>query len=152
MKSPEQIDPDWNRYAETILVFGGDPEYRVDLRTNLSAADRAEFRRRGLTGSFAVLTAHDPYGQDLSPEENRVLQAKLETDLGNEKIGFIRVDACAADREHCECSVAVGVDQSIALSLAVRYRQMAIFWYDGDAVWLVGAMVSSDPMKLPRSA
>jgi hypothetical protein len=152
MKTPEQIDPDWARYAETILSFTGDQPFEIDLRENLPPSARSQFQERGLQDTFAILTAHDPYGRDLSSEENKALQARLETELGRDGVHFVRVDACSVDRQHCECSVAIPVDQKRAIAIAVRYEQMAIFWYDGEAIWLIGAMVESDPIRLPRTA
>ena len=152
MQNPEHIDPDWARYAETILSFGGRPPFEVDLRENLTASARAGFRNRGFRRTFAVLTAHDPQGRDLSPDENKTRQERLEKELREDGVHCVRVDACSIDRKHCECSVAIDVEQERALEIAVKYDQMAIFWFDGDAMWILGAVVSSDPIRLPRSA
>lgn len=152
MKSPEQIDPDWARYAETLLSFGDGRKLEVDLREPLTDAIRAEFKELGFADTFGILTAHDPYGRDLTAEENKLLQAQLESELKSDGVRFVRVDACSLDRKHCECSVAIAVDQATAVGIAKKYQQMAIFWYDGEAVWLIGAMVESDPIRLPRTA
>lgn len=152
MKSPEQIDPDWARYAETILRFTAGGNLEVDLRESLSDQMRAEFKGLGFRDTFGIVTAHDPYGRDLAPEENRQLQVRLESELQASDIHFVPVDACSLDRKHCECSVAIDVDQATAVSIARKYEQMAIFWYDGEAMWLIGAMVESDPIRLPRTA
>ena len=152
MKNPEEIDPDWARYAETVLLFEGPEGPAIDLRELLTDDTRRCFRNKGFRQTFAILTAHDPLGRDLSPEENRQRQAALEAKLTTAGIHFIRVDACSTDREHCECSLAIDVDQDRAVAIAVEYEQMAIFWYDGDAMWLIGGIVKSDPIRLPRSA
>lgn len=152
MQNPEHIDPDWARYAETVLSFGGQPPFEVDLRENLTASARAGFRNRGFRRTFAILTAHDPRGRNLSADENSVLQGRLEKELQEAGVRYVRVDACSVDRKHCECSVALDVDQDRALEIAVKYDQMAIFWYDGDCMWLLGAIVRTDPIRLPRSA
>lgn len=152
MKNPEEIDPDWARYAETILSFAGDRPFELDLRENLTAEAHLEFQRRGFPRTFAVLTAHDPEGQDLTADENKLLQQRLEGELTDSGIHFLRVNACSMDRKHCECSVALDVDQERAVEIAAQHEQMAIFWYDGDAFWLIGVIVKSDPIRLPRSA
>lgn len=151
MKSPEEIDPDWARYAETVLIFGGEDRFEIDLRELLTDAARAHFRNRGFRQTFAILTAHDPFGREHTPEENSALQAKLESELTAREIHFVRVDACSTDREHCECSLAIDVDQDQAVAIAVEYEQMAIFWFDAMDMWLVGGIVKSDPVRLPRS-
>jgi hypothetical protein len=152
VKNPEEIDPDWGRYAETILIFGDGERPRIDLRENLTPDVRAYFRSIGFDQTFAVLTAHDPLGRDLGAEENRERQEKLEGEVHDAGIHFVRVDACSADREHCECSLAIDIDQDHALRIAKMYEQMAIFWYDGECFWLLGAVVNSDPLRLPRTA
>ena len=152
MKNPEEIDPDWARYAETVLSFGGEPPFELDLREVLPPEAHAEFSSRGLTGTFAVLTAHDPHGRDLSGAENMALQKQLESQLARDGVPFVRVDACSTDRKHCECSVAIDVLQHRAVDLAVQYDQMGIFWFDGEAFWLIGGIVQSDPILLPRTA
>lgn len=151
MKTPEQIDPDWARYAETVLSFGGEHACEIDLRENLPVKARDAFRARGFNDTFAILTAHDPCGRDLTPEENKVLQNRLESELKSSNVNFVRVDACSVDRRHCECSLAIDVTQKSALEIAARYEQMAIFWFDGNAMWLLGAVVESDPIRLPRT-
>lgn len=62
------------------------------------------------------------------------------------------VDACSPDRSHCECSVAVVMEQDRALALARELEQVAIFWFDGKRFWILGAIVESDPLMLPRSS
>lgn len=150
MKNPEEIDPDWARYAETVLIFEGG--FEVDLREPLTNDARAQFRNRGFPQTFAILTAHDPYGHDLTAEENRERQAKLELELKSEGVHYTRVDACSTDREHCECSLAIDVNQDQAVASAKDYEQMAIFWYDGADMWLVGGIVKTDPIRLPRAS
>ncbi len=152
MKNPEEIDPDWARYTETILIFEGDSRFEVDLRELLTEGARNHFRNRGFPQTFAILTAQDPFGRDLTPEENRERQKTLESGLKADGVHFVRVDACSTDREHCECSLAINVDQNRAVVIATTYEQVAIFWYDGDSMWLVGGIVKSDPIRLPRTA
>ena len=62
------------------------------------------------------------------------------------------VDACSHDRSHCECSVAVVMERDRALALARELEQIAIFWFDGKRFWILGAIVESDPLMLPRSS
>jgi hypothetical protein len=38
-----------------------------------------------------------------------------------------------------------------AVILARQLDQVAIFWFDGQRFWIVGAMVETDPIMLPRS-
>ena len=42
--------------------------------------------------------------------------------------------------------------QQKALDLARELRQVAIFWFDGKRFWILGALIESDPLMLPRSS
>jgi hypothetical protein len=147
---PEQHDPDWPKYPETILHFR-DAKFSIDLRAVLSAEDLAALACIGFGEPFAVMTACDPRGENLSAEENDELSKHLETRLAEAGQTFVRIDACSPGGEHCERSVAVKMPQGDAIALAVELRQMAIFWFDGVGFWIVGALVTADPVRLPRS-
>jgi hypothetical protein len=151
-KTPDQHDPDWPRYPETILRFAAEPRVSIDLREIVTEIEKAELARIGLDGPFAIITAFDPGGVNLAPEENAERARQLEKRLCEMGHGFVRVDACSPDGKHCECSAAVRIAKSDACSLAAEFRQVAIFWFDGERFWIVGAMVSADPIMLPRNS
>jgi hypothetical protein len=65
---------------------------------------------------------------------------------------FAQVDCCSPDKSHCECSVAVVIPQEKALDLAREMEQVAIFWFDGQRFWILGALADTDPLMLPRSS
>ena len=118
----------------------------------LSPADIAALAALGLAAPFAVMTAFDPRGQDLTREENEQLATQLDARLAKLGRDFLRVDACSPDGEHCEYSVAVKMPSEEAVALAVEFEQVAIFWFDGARFWIVGAMIETDPIMLPRSS
>jgi hypothetical protein len=150
--TPEQHDPDWPRYPETILSFSTTPPVEIDLRKIPSEKALADLAEAGFGEPFAVLTAFDPRGQDLSPAENEKRGRELDARLAREGYRFVHVDACSPDRSHCECSVAVIMPQTQAVELARELEQVAIFWFDGGRFWILGALVESDPLMLPRSS
>jgi len=153
MKStPEQHDPDWPRYPETVLTFSTKPAVEIDLREIPSEGALARLRAAGFGQPFAVLTAFDPRGQNLSAVENEKRRSELDERLRTEGYKFARVDACSPDRSHCECSVAVLMPQDKAVKLARELEQVAIFWFDGKRFWILGAIVESDPLMLPRNS
>jgi hypothetical protein len=98
------------------------------------------------------MTAFDPRGENLSPAENDVRTKELAARLRSSNYGFTQVDCCSPDRSHCECSFAVLMPQDKALDLAREMEQVAIFWFDGSRFWILGALVESDPLMLPRSS
>ncbi len=153
MKStPDQHDPDWPRYPETILSFSTTPAVEIDLREIPPRHVLARLDAAGFGQPFAILTAFDPRGRDLSPAENEKRKRELDERLTAGGYKFAQVDACSPDRTHCECSVAVVMPQEQAVDLARELEQVAIFWFDGKRFWIIGAIVESDPLMLPRSS
>ncbi len=150
--TPDQRDPDWPRYPETILEFATTPPIEIDLRQIPSEGAVAALRAGGLGQPFAIMTAFDPRGENLSPAENEKRTQELDTRLRSSKYRFEKVDCCSPDRSHCECSFAVVMPQERALDLAREMEQVAIFWFDGSRFWILGALVETDPLMLPRSS
>jgi hypothetical protein len=153
MKStPDSHDPDWPRYPETIATFSTTPPLEIDLRTIPTAAALAALDQAGLGKPFAIMTAFDPRGENLPAAENERRSRELEQKLAKDRYRFTRVDCCSPDRSHCERSVAVVMPQQEAIDLARELEQVAIFWFDGHRFWIVGALVKTDPLMLPRSS
>ena len=150
--SPDQQDPDWPRYPETILRFSTESSFEIDLREVPSAGALSRLQSAGLGEPFAVITAFDPLGRNLPAAENDKRKAGLNRRLATSGYRFVNVDACSPDRSHCECSVAVLMEQKKAIDLARELEQVAIFWFDGKRFWILGAVVESDPLMLPRSS
>lgn len=150
--TPDQRDPDWPRYPETILEFATTPPIEIDLRQIPSEGAVAALRAGGLGQPFAIMTAFDPRGENLSPAENEKRTQELDTRLRSSKYRFEKVDCCSPDKSHCECSFAVVMPQERALDLAREMEQVAIFWFDGSRFWILGALVETDPMMLPRNS
>jgi hypothetical protein len=153
MKStPDQHDPDWPRYPETILRFETGPPIEIDLREIPSQLALNQLKGAGFGKPFAIMTAFDPKGRDLSGTENEERRRALEERLAARGYGFARVEACSPDRSHCESSVAVAMSQQEAIDLAKEMEQVALFWFDGTRFWILGGIVETDPLMLPRSS
>ena len=153
MKStPDVHDPDWPKYPETILNFATVPPVEIDLRAIPSSNALTTLSKAGFGAPFAIMTAFDPRGDDLSPAENERRRRDLEQRLERSGYKFVAVDCCSPDRSHCECSVAVVMPQEDAIELARELEQVAIFWFDGERFWIIGALVETDPLMLPRSS
>ncbi len=145
-------DPDWPKYPDTVLSFCTSPRLEIDLRFPLSDEARDGLARAGFGNPFAVMTAFDPGGRDLAPEENEAREAGLEMTLRGRGIAFVNVDCCSPDRTHCERSVAISIQQDEATALARELEQVAYFWFDGRCFWIVGALRPTEPLRLPRSS
>lgn len=150
--TPDQHDPDWPRYPETILDFATTPPVRIDLREIPSDGAVRDLESAGLAGPFAIITAFDPRGENLSPDENERRKRDLDEVVRARGYKFAHVDCCSPDRSHCECSVAVLMPQDKAVDLARELEQVALFWFDGRRFWILGALVETDPLMLPRSS
>lgn len=150
--TPDQHDPDWPRYPETVLAFATRPPIEIDLRQVPSDDAIAVLKAAGLGQPFAIMTAFDPRGENLSRSENERRRHDLDKRLRASGYDFARVDCCSPDRSHCECSVAVVMPQEKAVDLARELEQVAIFWFDGSRFWILGALVETDPLMLPRSS
>lgn len=150
--TPDAHDPDWPKYPETILAFATEPPIEIDLRAIPSQDALSKLAAAGFGEPFAIMTAFDPRGENLPPGENRKRHATLERKLARDGHRFVVVDCCSPDRSHCECSVAVVMPQDKAIDLARELQQVAIFWFDGERFWIIGALVQTDPLMLPRSS
>jgi hypothetical protein len=150
--TPDQHDPDWPRYPETILDFATTPAIEIDLRKVPSEDAIAALKSAGLGQPFAIMTAFDPRGENLPPSENEKRRRELDERLRASGYSFARVDCCSPEGSHCECSVAVVMPQEKAIDLARELEQVAIFWFDGSRFWILGALVETDPLMLPRSS
>ena len=149
MEKKKPLDERWSSYPETVLHFSGEPAVMIDLRVEVTAALRNGLAALGLGGTFAVLTAFNPRGNDISDEENGRRMHELEAELESLGESFVRLDACSPEKSHCECSVALVVPREQAIDIAKRWEQVAIFWFDGGSFWIYGAISDGDPLKLP---
>ena len=151
-EAPDKHDPDWPRYPETVLTFATRPPVEIDLRKIPSDFALIQLAASGFGEPFAIVTAFDPEGNNLSAAENERRKQELDRRLTSMGYDFVDVDCCSPDRSHCECSVAVTMPREEALDLAREMRQVAIFWFDGKLFWILGALVKTDPLMLPRSS
>lgn len=140
---------DWGDFPETVLHFAGPEAPCVDLRVPVTQEQIGALARLGLGGQFGILTGEDPMGVTQSRERNEELAARLHRDVIGSGVPFALVDACNHDRSHCEHSIAVATSRDAAIALACRYAQLAIFWFDGCAFWIVPAMSSKKEVRLP---
>src|SRR5207237_9305646 len=119
---PDQDVGDWPSYPETILRFLTEPSLEIDLRQHPSSGLLRQLAAVGFAEPFAVVTAFDPKGRDLSPRENERRKQDLDRRLKAGGYRFAHVNACSPDHSHCECRVAVLMPQDKSISLA-RVRE-----------------------------
>lgn len=144
-------DPSWASYAQTVLALGPDLTTHIDLRAPLTQQGRAAIANLGLKTTFAVLTACNPRGRTVGAAENHRRAAALCAWLNERQVPFVRAAGRSPDGTHQEPGVAVPIPQADAVRLAVLYEQSALFWFDADCFWIIGALVDAEPVRLPLS-
>lgn len=154
--SEAQPDPSWSEYPCTVLELHpagpGGRLLEVDLRIALDEERAARLRGMGLGERWAVITAYNPRGETRDPEGNLARHEKLRDALQATGVEFIQADGRSPDASHREIGFAAALPQPDAVALAARFGQSAIFWFDGEAFWLVPAAAATGPVRLPPAA
>jgi hypothetical protein len=147
-EAPQNSDPNFDEYPETILVF--DDALRIDLTRELTPDDREKLRTR-FNGPFAVLTGSDPFGRTASDAENESSQRSLEGALHAVSRNVMRVCGESLDGSHSEDGFGCEVTLDQAAQIAREFRQSAFFWYDGVEFSLVESEGATPVFRLPRT-
>jgi hypothetical protein len=143
-------DPAWRTYARTILRFNSDPRMELDLSRPLTAREYALLQGLGLPGSFGLVTPENPRGDSVSAMDNEQRWQAFQADLMATVNRWLRVDGYSPDRLHVERGVALEWPRHRVLDLARRWQQSAIYWFDGAAFWVMGALTVAVPRRLPE--
>lgn len=133
----------WARYEEAHLDAPGWPE-SIDLRAGLRPPQRAFLRSLLASPQWAVVTAANPRGAVLDAATNARRHAALEALLRAGAVEFVRCDGRSADGAHVETGFAVSLPLEESLALAREFEQLAIYWFDGDAVRVVRSYTADD--------
>lgn len=122
---------------------------RIDLREPLSAKIRSRLGDFGLEMPFAVITPCNPVERQIDETENARRYHAFVSQLSATGSAFVDAVGESPDGKHQERGVALRTTRDEAVRLAVAQEQSALFWYDGNSFWLIGALVQSTPTKLP---
>ncbi len=91
--------------------------------------------------AFAIVTAHNPQGRMLSPAANQSRDSQLRLELEAAGIRHRSLWGCAPDFSHQEKSWAVLVTRPQALQLGNRLQQNALYWVEGDQLYLTPCLL-----------
>jgi len=141
-------DPGWASYAQTVLRWHTKPEVAIDLARPVTADARQALRRAGLAGSFALLTPCNPRGRPADPQVNAERLRRFLSDLDAKGACYLRVDGWSPDGRHVESGVALEWSREESIVLARQWDQSAIYWYDGERFWVLGALTQVPPWPL----
>lgn len=104
--------------------------------------------------SFAILTAYATTGETWTPEQNIEADRQLEAELRKGGHRIHRISGYSKDLKTHEEGWAVVMDLKKAWDLAVKYKQVALFYYQNDELLLVYALGYSRcdeaVVKVPR--
>lgn len=153
-------DDKLDAYHHTLLHFPGPPALVVDLREPVGASTAESLRALGLDGPFAVLTAENPEGEHSEDEDSPDEAARAEranarrtrtlaAALDAAGLRWVPVTGTAPDGAYPERCAAVRIGRAAAVQLALAERQLALFWWDGTAFWLLPAAADGAPERLP---
>ena len=104
--------------------------------------------------SFAILTAYATTGETWTPEQNIEADRKLEAELRKDGYRIHRIAGYSKELKTHEEGWAVVMDLKPARELAIKYKQIALFYYQNDELLLVYALNYSRcdeaVVKVPR--
>ncbi|QUN05267.1 DUF3293 domain-containing protein [Shewanella yunxiaonensis] len=86
---------------------------------------------------FAIITAHNPQGQELEPCQNRLLDRALQRDIEQLLVPYRVIIGTAPDHSHMEKSWVLFVSREQASELASKYQQNAYYYVQEDVLYLV---------------
>jgi hypothetical protein len=138
---------DWRDFPDTVLRF--DDGGSIDLRLPLGDEARARLARLGLDRPFAILTAFNPGGRVRSAARNAAASARLFAELRRLDPHARAATGESLDGAHREPGLAVRIPLDRARAIGRRYGQAAIFWFDGAAFWIHGAVTDAPAVRLP---
>ena len=104
--------------------------------------------------SFAILTAYATTGETWTDAQNKEADQKLEAELRKGGHRIHRISGYSEDLKTHEEGWAVVMDLKPAWDLAIKYKQIALFYYHNDELLLVYALGYSRcdeaVVKVPR--
>ncbi len=128
------MDLSESEYPNTVLHLSEGA--RIDLREPIGAAAREIFSRHGLRGPFAILSAYPAPSQSRSREASEHLAARLQRVIRAFDVDMAELLASSPCGAHTEPSVAAALTRRDALAIARLFDQAALFWFDGERIWI----------------
>lgn len=139
----------WTAYEHAVLRLGRAGQITIDLTRPLAASTVAALSALGIGNQFAIVTAWNPGGRIVSPVRNRWRGACLCLVLVLHGAPFVAAVGESPDGSHHEQGFAVGTGRQHATTLARRFGQLAIYWFDGESIWLDSVQSARAPVRLP---
>lgn len=98
-------------------------------------------RQHPVYHSFAILTAFNPRSIVLNNLDNQKRNKVLESELAMLTASYFPVICCAQDSRWEEAGYIVEIGAEQAYQFATRWQQNAIYWVDGNQLYLVPVLL-----------
>ena len=90
-----------------------------------------------LPDSFGIVTACNPDGVEVGSAENLRLDRELGSLLSSSDVKHFRVTGGSRDMTHAEPGYGCLVDRERIVELGRKWNQEAVFWVEGDNLFLI---------------
>ncbi|GIU21595.1 DUF3293 domain-containing protein [Shewanella schlegeliana] len=94
--------------------------------------------------SFAIITAHNPRGEVLTPCQNGLLDRQLQHEIYRLGLPYRAMIGSSQDRKHMEKSWVVATDKASAIELGRLFNQNAIYYVEADKLQLVPCLLAKE--------
>jgi len=151
----DPLDHLLQQYAKTLLAFtkwekGGVSKCTVDVSLLVGPTQARWLRELGLTRPFAVITACNPDGVVTSESTNDTAHEALRDMLNLAAVDTsVACMSCSPDLSHTELGLAVMMERDAVIEVGRHFRQLAIFWYEGEQFSIVPLKQGSAVVPLP---
>jgi len=142
---------EWAPYRTAHLGFGDPESLSLAVDRPWTAGDLDQLRSLGLDGPFAVVTAHHPHERRLDAAENDRRHEALLAETRRHRLIAVACTGRSPDSKHQEEGVAIACPLSIAASIARKFEQSAIYWWDGSSLWIEPVLSPRVRERLPTS-
>jgi hypothetical protein len=139
----------WTAYANTVLRIGPRRQIKIDLRLPVSDESRRVLTVLLPEKTFAIVTPFDPGGTRGYFWMNWWRYARMRARLASSALHFTRADGESRDGTHRERGFAIAMGRGDAATLARSFRQLALYWFDGEAFWIDDVRTTRPPQRLP---
>ena len=99
-------------------------------------------QRFSLDFNFAIITAYNPKGDNLSCGQNALLDNELQEKINEKGILARSIYGCSPDLSHWEKSWALFTDKTQAIDIAIKFKQNAMYWVEADRLILVPCLLT----------
>lgn len=118
---PFGINELWTAYQQTLFLLDAQP---------------------ALASQACILTACNPLGQIQTASQNKLRQQQLADCLMQQNIRFSPLSGASPDLSHLEASYLIVCDKPKGIELAEQFAQNALYWLDGDDLWLLPVLLA----------